>query len=220
MDPPFGILHPDTHPDSAGSRPGETSRHERVAGWEDERNAEVLRDSKRRQGMREVFAHALPLSLQDRHWPMVVAVVAVRMVQSAVDQIIEVVAVGHLLVPAVLVLALASDRSADGRVGLAHFEFALVVVAGVFAMHVAIVQEIDVAVVLDASVAAMFAVGVRVVVVVLAVHIRSPWLKGQINPTLSFYSCDRLSQLLNLKRLGIILSACVYHHVVPWYHSV
>jgi hypothetical protein len=101
---------------------------------------------------------------------VVVAVVAVRVVQAAVDQIIDVVAVRHLLVAAVLVLALTRGRGAGVRVGRADGQYVLVVVALVFGVQTAVVQVIDVAVVLDACVAAVLAVDVLVVVMDVVAH--------------------------------------------------
>jgi hypothetical protein len=101
---------------------------------------------------------------------MIVAVVAVRMVQAAVDQIIEVVAVRHLLVTAALVLAGASGRGAVGGVGRAHGQSVLAEMAVVRVVQMAVVQVIDVAIVLDARVPAVLAVNVLVIVVDMVAH--------------------------------------------------
>jgi len=90
-------------------------------------------------------------------------VVAVRVVQAAVDQVIDVVAVRHLLVAAILVLARTADRRTDGGVGAAHFHDVLVVMVVVRVVQVAIVQVIDVAIVVDARVTAVFIVNMLVV---------------------------------------------------------
>jgi hypothetical protein len=94
---------------------------------------------------------------------VIVAVVAVRVVQAAVDQVIDVVAVRHLLVAAILVLARTADRRTDGGVGAAHFHDVLVVMVAVRVVQVAIVQVIDVAIVVDARVTAVFIVNMLVV---------------------------------------------------------
>jgi hypothetical protein len=90
---------------------------------------------------------------------VVVAVVAVRVVQPAIDEVIDVVAVRHLLVAALLVLAGAGDGGAGGGVGGVDLDLALVVVFAVLVVQVAVVDVIDVAVVLDAGVSTVFAVG-------------------------------------------------------------
>jgi hypothetical protein len=101
---------------------------------------------------------------------MIVAVVAVRVVQTAIDQIIEVIAVRHLLVSAALVLAAARRRGTMVRVGRAHGQSVLIVVAVVRRVQTAIVQVIDVVIVLDACVAAVLAVDVLVIVMDLVAH--------------------------------------------------
>jgi hypothetical protein len=104
---------------------------------------------------------------------VVVAVVAVRVVQPAVDEVIDVVAVRHLFVAALLVLALAGNGGARRRVDGADGDDVFVVVAVVRVVQVAVVQVIDVPVVLDARVPAVVAVDVLVVGVLIAAH-RSP----------------------------------------------
>jgi hypothetical protein len=101
---------------------------------------------------------------------VVVAVIAVRMVQAAVDQIIEVVAVRHLLMAATFMLAVAGSRGAVVGVRRAHRQGVLAVVAVVRVVQMAVVQVIDVAVVLEARVPAVFTVGVLVVVVDMVAH--------------------------------------------------
>jgi hypothetical protein len=101
---------------------------------------------------------------------MVVAVVAVRMVQAAVDQEIDMVAVRHFLMAAIVVLALARGRRAGIRVGRADRQDVLAVMAVVFGVQVAIVQVIDVPVVLDTCVPTVLAVDVLVIVVDVVAH--------------------------------------------------
>jgi hypothetical protein len=93
---------------------------------------------------------------------VVVAVVAVAVVQPAIDEVIVVVAVRHQLVAAPLMVAGARGRSARRRVGLAHLDPVLVVVAVVPVVQVAVVQVVHVPVVLNAGVAAVAAVLVAV----------------------------------------------------------
>jgi hypothetical protein len=102
---------------------------------------------------------------------VVVAVIAVRVVQPAIAQVIDVVAVRHLLVAAPLVLALASDRGTFGRVGRADGDDVLVIMAVVRGVQVAVVQEADVAIVLNARMATVLAVYVIVLVVDVVAHL-------------------------------------------------
>lgn len=101
---------------------------------------------------------------------MIVAVVAVPMVQAAVDQVIEMIAVRHLFVPATLVLALARRRGAMIGVGRVHRQNMFVVMTLMRRVQTAIVQIIDVAIVADARVSALFAVDVLVFVVDFVAH--------------------------------------------------
>jgi hypothetical protein len=94
---------------------------------------------------------------------VIVAVAVVPMVQPAVDQVIEVVAVRHTLVAAAVVVALADHWSAGIRVDAADGNDVLVVVAIVGAVQMAVVQEADVPLVLDAGVTAVLAVCMLVV---------------------------------------------------------
>jgi hypothetical protein len=108
---------------------------------------------------------------------MIVAVVAVRMMEAAVDQKIEMVAMRHLLVTAPLVLALARRRHTEVRIGAAHGDNVFVVVPLMRGVQAAIVQVIDVAIVPKARVAAVFAVNVFVIVVDFVAHSSGPLVK-------------------------------------------
>lgn len=119
---------------------------------------------------------------------MVVAVVAVGVVEVAVDQIVDVVAVGHGLVSAagavdmaVLVTGAPVFRGASGRVRLADLDHVLVHVVSVGVMEVAVVEVVHVVPVLDGDVAALGAVDVVVVLVLVAVHIDHVF--GRVGPT-------------------------------------
>jgi hypothetical protein len=101
---------------------------------------------------------------------VVVAVVAVRMMQAAVDQEIDVVAVRHLLMAAILVLALAIGWRAGVRVGRTDRQDVLAVMAIVLGVQMAVVQEIDVAIVVDARMPAVFAVDMLVIVMDVVAH--------------------------------------------------
>lgn len=107
---------------------------------------------------------------------MVVAVVAVRMVEVAIDQVVDVVAVRNGRMAAVgpmhmafLVPAAVMGGSAAIGVGGIDLENVLIDVTGVRMVQVAIVQIIHMSVVLDSQVAAARAVLVVVVRVNLAV---------------------------------------------------
>jgi len=102
-------------------------------------------------------------------------------VQAAIDEVVEVVAVRHLLVAAFLVLAGAGDGGAGGGVGGVDVQLALIDVVAVLVVQVAVVDVIDVAVVLDAGVAAVLAVDVLVAGVLLAAHgIGSPFVNVRV----------------------------------------
>jgi hypothetical protein len=111
---------------------------------------------------------------------VVVAVVAVGVVQVAIDEVIDVVAVRHRLMAAagavtvaVFVLAALVGNTA-ARVGRVDRQGVLLDAVGGDVMQVAIVQVIDVAVVLDRRVTAVRAMLV-VVVGVLVAHFRAPF---------------------------------------------
>ena len=104
---------------------------------------------------------------------MVVAVVAVRVVQVPIDEVIDVVAMWHRFVTAAgamdvscFVAAAVVVGRAGVRVGGADGDAVFIDVVAVRVVQVAVVQVIDVAVVLDGGVAAARAVLVCVVGVV------------------------------------------------------
>jgi hypothetical protein len=101
---------------------------------------------------------------------VVVAVVAVRMMQAAIDQVIEMIAVRHLFVSATLVLALARRRRTVVRVCRAYRQNVLIIMAFVCRVQTAIVQKIDVAVMPNARMPAVLAVDVLVMVVDFVAH--------------------------------------------------
>jgi hypothetical protein len=101
---------------------------------------------------------------------VVVAVVAVGMVQAAVDQVIDMVAVRHFFVAATLVLAVTRRRGTMVRVRRVHGQSVFVIMVIVRGVQTAIVQVIDVAVMLDARVAAVLAVDVLMISVDFVAH--------------------------------------------------
>ena len=108
---------------------------------------------------------------------MVVAVVAVRVVQVAVDQIVHVIAVRHGFVPAsgaMLVACLVGTAPVIGgavsRVRTADRQLVLIHVVRVGMMEMAIVQVVGMAVVADGQVTAAFPVDMFVAFVSIAGH--------------------------------------------------
>lgn len=110
--------------------------------------------------------------LRELHLTVVVAVIAVRMVQVTVHQVVGVIAVGDSLVAAArtvlvsfLVTAAVMARCAGGRIGRTDRQRMLLDLAADRVVQVAVVQVIDMAIVLDGRVAAVGAVLVRVTLV-------------------------------------------------------
>ena len=114
------------------------------------------------------------------HGAMVVAVIAVRVMQMAVHQVIDMVAVrdlrmaaiGAVLVGLVVSLAAVLGR-ALGRIGRTDGQGVLLDLVAFDVVQMAVVQIIDMAFVHDASVAAAWAVLVRVPLVMVG-HDQSP----------------------------------------------
>jgi hypothetical protein len=122
----------------------------------------------RASGVAELIAAGLLLL----HLAVVVAVVAVRVVQVAVDQVVGVVAVRHRFVAAagtvavaLVVTAAGVLRGAIGRVGRADLDRMALDAAFAHVVQVAVVQVIDVVAVLDGGVAAGWAMLVVVILV-------------------------------------------------------
>ena len=115
---------------------------------------------------------------------MVVAVVAVRMVQVPVYQVINMIAVGNGLVPAARTVPVARFVTAAGvvrrtavRVFIADLQHMFVNVVAVGVVKVSVVKIINMIAVANRGVAAVFAVNVVVIVVMLKVtgsHIFCP----------------------------------------------
>ena len=105
----------------------------------------------------------------DLHGPVVVTVVAVRVMQVAIHQVVGVVAVGHGLVAAIravdmarLVSAAIVRRGALGGIGGVDRERVLVDVPDVRMMQMPVMQVIGVPIVLDGRMTAAGAVNVIV----------------------------------------------------------
>ncbi len=101
---------------------------------------------------------------------MVVAVAIVRMVKMTVDKVIDVIAVGHRLMAAGRAMDVFDSvsatlvfRSADGRIRARKGDHVLVDVPFVKMVQMAIVQVVDVIVMLDGS---MTAAGLVLMIVI------------------------------------------------------
>jgi hypothetical protein len=118
-------------------------------------------------------------SLHDIHRAMIVAVVAVLVVQVALDQVIDVVpmrdslvaAAGAVLVPAVMLSAGVAGGAA-GRVGGVDWQLVLLDSSRADMVQVAVVQEIDMIVVLDGRVSTVRAM--LMIVIGVVSHVLAP----------------------------------------------
>ena len=108
---------------------------------------------------------------------MVVAVIAVLVMQTAIDDVVDMIAVRYGFVAATFAVNVAVagvNRMAAVRVGFIDAQGMLVAVAVVFMVQVAVVQIIDVTFVFDGSVAAVCAVNVVMMFVGFTGHFFSP----------------------------------------------
>ena len=106
-------------------------------------------------------------ALDDVHGAVIVAVIPVGVVQPAVDEVVDVAAVGHALVPAAFAVAVRGlvprrARAAAVRVLRGDLQAALVDMISVHFVEAAAVQIIDVVPVADGGVPAALAVDVGV----------------------------------------------------------
>lgn len=120
--------------------------------------------------------------------PVVVAVAVVHVVEMAVDEIIDVVAVGDGLMAAAFAMDMAGfvtgarvAAGAVGGVGGGNFECVFVEVAFVRMVQVTVVKVIDVAFMGDRRVAATRAVDVIVILVYVMVHLSAFPLAGRLS---------------------------------------
>ena len=103
--------------------------------------------------------------------------IAVLVMQTAVDDVVDVIAVRYGFVAATFAVNVAVagvNRMAAVRVGFINAQGVLVVMAVVFMVQVAVVQIIDVAFMFDGSVAAVCAVDVVMMFVGFTGHFFSP----------------------------------------------
>lgn len=118
--------------------------------------------------------------------------VAVRVVQVAIDQVVDVIAMGHRFVAAARAVDVATLMAAAAMVGRAGYWVLLVHRQGVFfntmagrVVQVAVVEIVDVIAVLDGGVAAARAV-VMIVIGVYVAHLSPPQEFGVSLPALRF----------------------------------
>lgn len=150
---------------------------------------------------------------------MVIAVVAVGVVQVALHQVIHVVAMRDCFVPAAravlmarLVRAAVVVRSASGRVSRAHRQDVFVDVIAVGVMQVPIVQVILVVIVQDCRVTAAGTVLVGMLTVLLTLaHGFLPGPSARLLPFAGMleYSVDQLDDVLVGQRVKDMLSFAV-----------
>lgn len=120
------------------------------------------------EGYLKILIHLL----NNFHRTVVVAVVAVLVVQTAVYDVVDVIAVWYSFVAAAFAVNMASTGlhgMAAVGVGGIYIEAVFVVVTVVFVVQVAVVDVVDVVAVFDGGVAAAFAVNVLVVGMGMAV---------------------------------------------------
>jgi len=93
---------------------------------------------------------------------MIVAMIAMTVMQPAIDEKIGVVAVRHHLVSAIYVLTVATDGNANRRIFIADRDYAFVIVPCVRRMQMSIVQIIQVIAVLHCQMTAVRAMSMCV----------------------------------------------------------
>ncbi len=108
----------------------------------------------------------------DFHRTVIVAMVAVLMMQAAVDDIVDMVAVRNGFMTATLavnVRAAMMGFVAIVRIGFVYFQNMLVIVAVVFVMQMAVVNIVDMVAVFDGGMAAIGTVNMIMILVGMAV---------------------------------------------------
>ncbi len=113
----------------------------------------------------------------DGQRPVVIAVTAVLIMQSPVNEAISVIAMRHGLMPAASVVAITTDWGAGQRIRLVHGQYVLVVVVAVSRMEMPVVQVVVMVAVRDAQMAARLAMNMVVAGVgVMTCHYTPPFL--------------------------------------------
>jgi hypothetical protein len=130
---------------------------------------------------------------------VIVAVIAVRMMQVAVHQVVHVIAMRDGLVPAtrsvlvaLVVTAAVMARSASRGVGAADRQRMFLDRVAVLVVQMAVVQAIDVPFVDDPRVPAVGAVRVRVPFMVFRHRQSSPSRVGRAEPSCNSSACPRV----------------------------
>jgi len=95
---------------------------------------------------------------------------AVRMMQTALKEVIRVITVRHRWMPAALVAAATADRGTNSRVVRVHGNYTLVVVSAVSRVEMPVVQVVNVVTVLHMQVATRLIMGMRMTRVGMVIH--------------------------------------------------
>ncbi|PDV98343.1 hypothetical protein A9Q02_15785 [Candidatus Chloroploca asiatica] len=101
---------------------------------------------------------------------VIIAMVAVNVVQAPVDEIVEMVAVGHERMPTADMTTCARNGGAAIGIGCTHRNHMLIVMARVGMMQMPIVQIINMPLVAYPYMAAMLAMHMRMVLVLRTTH--------------------------------------------------
>lgn len=126
------------------------------------------------------------------HRPVIVAVITMPMVQPTVYQVVDVVTVGHPLVPAViLMLAAAGGRMAALGIPLGHLDPALVPVALVLLVQMPVMNKVDVVTMPNLRMPAGHRVLVGVVLMRVVLHWPIPPFSGQVWERRLVFPCGR-----------------------------
>ncbi len=108
---------------------------------------------------------------------MIIAVITVTMVQSPIDQIIEVIAMRDQRMSAPIMPALTGHRCASGGIFGAHGNHVLVVMVFVWMVQMPVVEIVYVSIVENAQMPAVLAVNVRMRIVDGMCHRTPPFLE-------------------------------------------
>jgi hypothetical protein len=106
---------------------------------------------------------------------VIIAVVAMPMMQASIDQIVEVIAVRHERMSAAIVSAETRDRRAAIRIGSADFDHMLIVVIVMLSVQVTVVQVVNVIAMHNAQMSAMLGMPVCVIGVHFVFHQLMPF---------------------------------------------
>lgn len=107
---------------------------------------------------------------------MVVAMIAVSMMQAAIDQVIHMIAVRHFWMSAVVMAAVTGDGMATVGIGRRHGDHMFVIVSFMCMMKMTLVEIVDMSVMLNTKVSTMLAVYVCMVGMHLVTHFENSLL--------------------------------------------